>query len=215
LFFIGLTIYLWNIHTGVAIPVLVITSLTFVFYAATTMLPVGNAYCPYNTPLSQYIEATLRKLLTPFKHTPFAQRFLDGQRKADASADLSGPLTDEVTSRALGWLITNSEDTRSVDLALQAIAGADCGMPVQPLVERNVVHRLVGRFMGCFTIHPKTGYTRLGTDGLSDVASLYGRALAYVILNAPDPVAIASELRVASGTAQDKKVLPIDKGYSW
>ncbi|KAG9089970.1 hypothetical protein FRC06_001280, partial [Ceratobasidium sp. 370] len=211
---LSLTIYLWNIHTTVAIPVLVITALTVIFYAATTILPVGNAYCPYSTPLSRYIEATLRKLLTPFEHTPIARPLFSRQHEIDASADLSSSLSDDLTSRALSWLITNSQDACSVDLALQAIAGADSGMTVQPLVQRGVVPRLVGRFMSCFTIHPKTGYTCLGRKASSEVASLYGRALTFVVSNAPDQAAVAGELRVASGTAQHKKVWSIDRGYS-
>ncbi|KAG8743808.1 hypothetical protein FRC10_011356 [Ceratobasidium sp. 414] len=127
---LSFAIYLWNIHTTVAIPVPVITALTFIFYAATTILPVGNAYCPYSTPLSRHIEAALRKLLTPFEHTPFAGPLFSCQHEIDASADLSTSLSDDLTSRALSWLITNSQDARSVDLTLQAIAGADPGMPV-------------------------------------------------------------------------------------
>ncbi|KAG8697625.1 hypothetical protein FRC09_007746, partial [Ceratobasidium sp. 395] len=211
---LSLTIYLWSIHTTVAIPVLIITTLTFVFYVATTILPVGNPHCPYTTPLSRYIEATLRKLLASFNCTSSASPFLS-QHEIDPSTDLSGSLSDDLTSRALGWLITNSEDTRSVDLALQAIAGADARLPAQPLIQCGVVSRLVGRFIGCFTVHRKTGYIGLASDTLSESASLYGRALAFVISNAPDQVAVASELRAASGTAQDKRVRSIDQGYSY
>ncbi|KAG9125785.1 hypothetical protein FRC07_006240 [Ceratobasidium sp. 392] len=40
---------------------------------------------------------------------------------------------DVVTSQMLAWLITNCEDSRSVDTALLAIAGADSGLPCEPL----------------------------------------------------------------------------------
>lgn len=197
-----------------AIPVLVITALTFVFYGVTTVLPLGNPYCPYNTPLSRYFEVILRQILSPLRSASFARSFLSHQQEKDTAADSTGPLSDEVTSRALSWIIANSQDTRSVDLALQAIAGADSHMPVQPLLKCNVVTRLVGRFGSCFTMHPKTKFTTLSNAGLSEAASLYGRALAFVITHAPDPISVASELRLASGTPHDKRPLLIDRGYS-
>ncbi|KAF8604547.1 hypothetical protein BDV93DRAFT_440416, partial [Ceratobasidium sp. AG-I] len=214
LFFVGLTINLWHIHTGVAMPVLVITALLFVFYAATTILPLGNPYCPYNTPLSRYFEVILRLLLSPLQSAPFTRPFLSHQHEKDTTTDSTGPLTDEVTSRALSWIIVNSQDTHSVDLALQAIAGADSHMPVQPLVKCNVVTRLVGRFGNCFTNHPKTKSTSLSDAKLSEAASLYGRALAFVITHAPNQTLVASELRLASDTPQNKRPLSIDRGFA-
>ncbi|CAE6480399.1 unnamed protein product [Rhizoctonia solani] len=211
LFFVGLTIYLWDIHVGVAIPVLAMTALTFIFYATTTILPLGNAYCPYNTPLSHYIDSGLQTLLSRFRTCGFTQRFLVRQYDSDAAADLTGALSDQVTSRALGWLITHSQDERSVDLALQAIAGADARMPVQPLIESNVVQRLAIRFMACFSVHPKNGSTR---TSVPDVASLYGRALSWVLSCAPDRFAVASELKSVTGTAPDKRPLLMDTGFS-
>ncbi|KAJ1307692.1 hypothetical protein OPQ81_001783 [Rhizoctonia solani] len=214
LFFVGLTIYLWDIHIGVAIPVLAITALTFIFYAMTTILPLGNAYCPYNTPLSHYIDSGLRKLMSRFRHCGFTQKFLVRQHDSDAAADLTGALNDQVTSRALGWLITHSQDERSVDLALQAIAGADPRMPIQPLIESNVVQRLATRFMSCFSIHSKTGSNFLNRISSPEVASLYGRALSFVLSCAPDRFAVASELKSVTGTAPDKRPLMMDAGFS-
>ncbi|CAE6462245.1 unnamed protein product [Rhizoctonia solani] len=210
LFFVGLTIYLWDIHIGVAIPVLSITALTFIFYATTTILPLGNAYCPYNTPLSHYIDVVLRKFLSPFRKFGFTQRFLAPQYDSDAAADLTSDLSDQVTSRALGWLITHSQDERSVDLALQAIAGADVRMPVQPLIESNVVGRLATRFMACFSHDSKI---RLAGTTLPQVASLYGRALTFVMSCAPDQMAMASELKSVTGTAPDRRPSLMDAGF--
>ncbi|CAE6437961.1 unnamed protein product [Rhizoctonia solani] len=213
LFFVGLTIYLWDIHIGVAIPVLCITALTFIFYATTTILPLGNAYCPYNTPLSHYIDVALRKILLPFRNLGFTHRFLVPvtQYDSDAAADLTNNLSDHVTSRALGWLITHSQDERSVDLALQAIAGADTRMPVQPLIDSNVVARLATRFMACFS---RSSKIKLAGTTLPQVASLYGRALTLVMSCAPDQMAVASELKGVTGTAPDRRPLLMDAGFS-
>ncbi|CAE6519326.1 unnamed protein product [Rhizoctonia solani] len=207
LFFVGLTIYLWDIHIGVAIPVLAITALTFVFYATTTILPLGNAYCPYNTPLSHYIDSGLRTVLSRFRHCGFTQRFLARQYDSDAAADLTSSLSDQVTSRALGWLIAHSQDERAVDVALQAIAGADTHLPIQPLIESNVVQRLATRFMTCFNVHPKTGSP---FSSVPEAASLYGRALSLVLHCAPDRFIVASDLKSVTGTAPDKRPLLMD-----
>ncbi|KAF8734003.1 hypothetical protein RHS02_07222, partial [Rhizoctonia solani] len=155
LFFVNLTIYRWDIHIAVAIPVFCITALTFIFYATTTILPLGNAYCPYNTPLSHYID-----------------RSLVPQYDSGAVVDLTNNLSDQVTSRALGWLITDSQNERSVDLALQAIAGAD------------------------------------------NSASLYARALTFVMSCASDQVSVASELKRVTGTAPDRRPILMDSGFS-
>ncbi|KAG8736519.1 hypothetical protein FRC10_009218 [Ceratobasidium sp. 414] len=45
---------------------------------------------------------------------------------------------DILTSQMLAWLISNCEDSRSVDTALQAIAGANHNLPHQPLKDCGV-----------------------------------------------------------------------------
>ncbi|KAG9120238.1 hypothetical protein FRC07_004352 [Ceratobasidium sp. 392] len=48
---------------------------------------------------------------------------------------------DLTTSQMLAWLIVNCEDSRSVDIALQAIAGADGRLPGGPLAECYALER--------------------------------------------------------------------------
>ncbi|KAG8732619.1 hypothetical protein FRC10_000812 [Ceratobasidium sp. 414] len=54
----------------------------------------------------------------------------DGKEKA---------LMDYLTSQMLAWLISNCEDSRSVDTTLQAIAGADHNLPHQPLNDSGIL----------------------------------------------------------------------------
>ncbi|CAE6449334.1 unnamed protein product [Rhizoctonia solani] len=49
LFAIGLAIYLWNINPNVALPVVLTTVLTAVYYIVTAFLPLFFKYCPYTT----------------------------------------------------------------------------------------------------------------------------------------------------------------------
>ncbi|KAG8742067.1 hypothetical protein FRC10_002050 [Ceratobasidium sp. 414] len=86
---------------------------------------------------------------------------------------------DHLTSRALSWLLANSQDTRSVDTALQAIAGADYRLPTKPLLDCGAHTLLSQRFRGCFISHPHSGFSFLTNPSSADVASLYGRALEF------------------------------------
>ncbi|CAE7205057.1 unnamed protein product, partial [Rhizoctonia solani] len=204
LFFVGLIIYLWDTHVGVAIPVLVTTAFTGTFYATTTMLPITYELCPYGTPLSQFIKSCpnaldylrqaapilIDRILNSFKHPEsiFRSLFTHSRlQKLDEDPD-SDDIMDNLTSRALGWLMTNSQDMRSIDMALQSIAGADRRLPLKPLLECGAHHLLAQRFRNCFLSHPQSGFSYLSNPGLLDGASLYGRALAFFM---SDPAYVA------------------------
>ncbi|KAF8594731.1 hypothetical protein BDV93DRAFT_405098, partial [Ceratobasidium sp. AG-I] len=47
LFAIGLSIYLWDLHFGVAIPVVFVTTVSLGLYTASTILPLVYEFCPY------------------------------------------------------------------------------------------------------------------------------------------------------------------------
>ncbi|GAB1522955.1 hypothetical protein RhiTH_006084 [Rhizoctonia solani] len=176
-----------------SIPVFCITALTFIFYATTTILPLGNAYCPYSTPLSHYIDVALRKSLSPFRKFGFTYISLVPQYDSGAVVDLTNNLSDQVTSRALGWLITDSQNERS------------------PLIDSNVILRLATRFMACPSQDPKiklTGITSL------EAASLYARALTFVMSCASDQVSVASELKRVTEAAPDRRPILMDSGSS-
>ncbi|KAG9083538.1 hypothetical protein FRC06_004490 [Ceratobasidium sp. 370] len=136
LFAIGLSIYLWHIYAVVAIPVIVLTSIAALFYSAVTILPFVYEFCPYSTALSRvFINLWLK------------------QQKNEAAADISSnnvPM-DIVTSRALSWVISNCENSNSVEIALQAIAGADHSLPCEPLWSSNAVGLVRQRLHACFT----------------------------------------------------------------
>ncbi|KAF8593992.1 hypothetical protein BDV93DRAFT_482115, partial [Ceratobasidium sp. AG-I] len=117
LFAIGLSIYLWSIHFGVAIPVIVVTGVSFSLYAISTILPLRREFCPYSTTLSRLLQQGF-------------QTFFPG---IHSSTPDEIPRQDGVTSRALGWLIVNCEVPTSVNTALQAIAGAAEGLDKTPL----------------------------------------------------------------------------------
>lgn len=109
LFAVGLSIFLWDIHTGVAIPVAVSTGVTAILYGICTILPFYDTYCPYGTTLTKICAIIFRINL---------QSTTNEQEQ------------DEVTRQQLNWMITNCETPRSVDVALQSIAGAADNLPM-------------------------------------------------------------------------------------
>lgn len=51
LFAVVLSVYLWDINTQVAMPVVIIAALTTLFYAVTVSLRLFFQLCPYRTAL--------------------------------------------------------------------------------------------------------------------------------------------------------------------
>ncbi|KAH7325475.1 hypothetical protein B0J17DRAFT_722946 [Rhizoctonia solani] len=108
LFVIGLCVFLWEVHFGVAIPVLVVTASAASGYFSCTILPFLYDYCPYGTVPSRLFR-------------PFTAIRLKSTRDVATQ--------DDVTARALHWMIVNCKTPRSVDIALQSLAVADEKLP--------------------------------------------------------------------------------------
>ncbi|KAG8686024.1 hypothetical protein FRC09_014395 [Ceratobasidium sp. 395] len=85
-------------------------------------------------------------------------------------------LMDNLTSRAIAWLLVNYEDTQSADIALQAIAGANAHLPMGPLVACSVDWLLTQRLDNCYATRQKTGKQYLKDIRLLEPATLYYRA---------------------------------------
>ncbi|KAG8697447.1 hypothetical protein FRC08_006520 [Ceratobasidium sp. 394] len=175
LFAVGLTVYLWKVHLGAAIPVLLITFASVATYGVSTVLPLLYEHCPYSTPLS--------KLVYILPKPQFLRQLVNWiQAVTPSGAPVSQPepdedLMDDLTSRALAWLIVNYEDTKSADIALQAIAGATAKLPILPLHDSGVHGLLEQRLRNCFNTRQTTEKIYLKDQGLLEVASLYSRAL--------------------------------------
>ncbi|CAE6419618.1 unnamed protein product [Rhizoctonia solani] len=86
------------------------------------------------------------------------------------------PDQDVVTSQAISWMVTHCEVPRSVDIALQSIAGANKQLPREPLEQCNAA-LIISRRLGSGDL-----YTQAGTK----LVSLYIRAL-FVLGSDPEP----------------------------
>ncbi|KAG8703091.1 hypothetical protein FRC08_003079 [Ceratobasidium sp. 394] len=206
LFAVGLTIQLWNIHLGTAIPVLVVTFIAIGAYTVSTILPLFHNHCPYNTPVSKlllilqtYVSNLISPLISAYQHFAFRTRGSRGSGQAASDPELAqsvqdatlqeydSDLMDDLSGRALSWLIINYGDIRSLDIALQAIAGADMQrLPVDVLVECNAPDLLLQRLGNCCATRQKTGKYFLKRSDLFEAATLYGRAISAMIQNGND-----------------------------
>ncbi|KDN41130.1 hypothetical protein RSAG8_07684, partial [Rhizoctonia solani AG-8 WAC10335] len=117
LFAVGLCVFLWDdVHFGVAIPVVIVTTLAAGAYFTCTVVPFLYDFCPYGTVLSRLVKQFI---------TVRPQSTRDNFK------------IDEVTARALNWMIVNCETPRSVDVALQSLAAADENVPANVLEKRH------------------------------------------------------------------------------
>lgn len=93
-------------------------------------------------------------------------------------------LMDNMTSSMLSWMISNCEDSRSVDVALQALAGAELGLlSRRELWECGAVQLVSQRLKACLDAlrNPHTAGRKLGRNNLLDDAALYLRSLYFLI----------------------------------
>ncbi|KAG9093124.1 hypothetical protein FS749_015020 [Ceratobasidium sp. UAMH 11750] len=201
LFAVGLTIYLWRIHLGAAIPVLVVTIVAIGAYIVSTVLPLTNKHCPYNTPVSKLLPILQAYILCLIPPLISACRLLVsricgtcGPARADPDLELAQPpqttsppevdrnLMDDLSSRALAWLIVNYGDTKSLDIALQALAGADHHFPLGHLVECQAPGLLLHRLENCCA-ERKPGEYLFKDGNLIEAATLYSRAIGVMALD--------------------------------
>ena len=89
---------------------------------------------------------------------------------------------DEITSQARGWLISHCEDTKSTNIILQALAGAEYPLPRAPLLKCNAIQLVWQRLESCFHNDP-VHHVRpvLKSQSLLAPAMRYTRALTYLM----------------------------------
>ncbi|CUA73506.1 Nitrate reductase [NADH] [Rhizoctonia solani] len=152
-FAIGLCIYLGDLNWRVAILVSIVTLGSVVAYAASTILPFlapSDTICPYSTSISR-----------------LARRIKEGIQNTPKPEDEQ---TSRIALEALAWLIKNSENSKTTDTALQAIAGADPDIKGRELLKNCEADKMVsGRLIG---LDP---YSR----NHERISELYTRALSF------------------------------------
>ncbi|QRV94419.1 hypothetical protein RhiJN_22437 [Ceratobasidium sp. AG-Ba] len=158
LFAVGLCIYLWNINISVAIPVTVVTAIAGCIYTSTTLLPLFDRFCPYSTPATLIVNLwpCITYQVVDYAYSreyyfgwlislrAYLAKFVPNPNNSDEDKDNTFAHMDIITSRMLAWMIVNCEDSRSVDVALQAVSAAQTAMPLTPLKECDAISRIDG-----------------------------------------------------------------------
>ncbi|QRV94416.1 hypothetical protein RhiJN_22434 [Ceratobasidium sp. AG-Ba] len=190
LFAVGLCIYLWDVSVAVAIPVNLVTAIAGCIYTSTTLLPLFDRFCPYSTPAtaivnllpyvafqvvdyanswgsySQWLESLRAHLVEFVPHLNSRNR-----DKENTFAHM-----DIITSRMLAWIIVNCEDSRSVDVALQAISAARTTMPLDPLKECDAISRIRGNLYPLVEWNDESSRYSLRDNNMMRTALRYCRA---------------------------------------
>ncbi|QRV94442.1 transmembrane protein [Ceratobasidium sp. AG-Ba] len=193
LFAVGLCIYLWDIHTGVAIVVTAVTAIVGCIYVLTTLLPLFDRFCPYSTPVTPILGFLRRMMYLAVsygyqrtEHVNWLQyglgytaRTLNPDHRDDDSGTEGDQLAhmDIVTSQMLAWMIANCEDSRSVDIALQAISGARAVFPLGPLKECEAYYSTYDRVKSLVQVDAVLQRYELRNPSMLRTALRYCRAL--------------------------------------
>ncbi|KAG8793901.1 hypothetical protein FRC12_001203 [Ceratobasidium sp. 428] len=184
LFAIGLSVYLWDLCISVAVPVLCVTTVFVSLYVVATILPSVHRDCPYSTPLSKPLnKAILLVNLASFLHCLQRAVWISQQTQQGSRDSINSPghqatlkpgstPMDKVTCQMLLWLIRNCEDSQLVDIALQSIAGARPGFPIETLAEADVTKMVVQRL---------NSGLRLDSTTSIEAVPLYAQALARLL----------------------------------
>ncbi|KEP46387.1 putative transmembrane protein [Rhizoctonia solani 123E] len=193
LFLLGLVVFLYELNRIILVLVLIVVASTFVVYLGTTLMPLFVAFCPYDTPLSS------RRYLTWFlsglsyvinfcnyiirnKTTRFTLPLGCQQKEWSVSLETR---PDELTARALEWLIGHSKNKNTVDIAIRAISSTVLGTQVHEyLAQDSLIKLLAQKFTAIFNgildeEHYSSSMVKVNNVQLSK-AALYGRALANV-----------------------------------
>ncbi|CUA67978.1 Protein Ycf2 (chloroplast) [Pelargonium x hortorum] [Rhizoctonia solani] len=149
LFAIGLCVFLWDVHYGVAIPVVIVTTIAAGAYFACTIVPLLYQFCPYGTVLSRAI-----------------RQFKNGRSRIT----LTDWMNRDAISNALHWMITNCETPRSVDIALQSLAAADDGKVSRAKLEEVNAWGMIKQRFTSTNVSKKSEQSR-------NISQLYKRAL--------------------------------------
>ncbi|KAG8792795.1 hypothetical protein FRC12_004817 [Ceratobasidium sp. 428] len=158
---IGLGLYLWNyVHVLVAVPALCILFTAGILYLVFTILPMHYEFCPYSTTFTRIWQSLCQK----------------NKQSHVNSSNQQNPEQDMITSQAIHWIITSCKIPESVDIALQAIAGATSSLPRDPLVECGAETLI------CQRLTSQSCYSR--NSGAT--ISLFTRALSFLRQNTPD-----------------------------
>ncbi|CAE6495246.1 unnamed protein product [Rhizoctonia solani] len=190
LFLLGLVIFLYELNRTIVALVLIVVVSTFTIYLGTTLMPLFIAFCPYDTPLSsRRFWALCRAIVCRL----FSSDYGDGPNQLSASLKCQqeersvseNTMPDQLTVRALEWLIGHSKEKETIDIAIRAISSTVLKTQIHEYLARDsLVTLLAQKFTAIFNgvlDEEKYDPNAVIVDGAQlEKAALYGRALANI-----------------------------------
>ncbi|KAG8767786.1 hypothetical protein FRC12_006049 [Ceratobasidium sp. 428] len=193
LFAVGLCVYLWDLNIYVAIPVIIITSISTFIYASTVVHSLTTEHCPYTTGSSKLAKSYIKAWLTtkliayisswankiPTLSTALSYRCANLGRNPDPEQPVAhSQEMDVVASQMLSWLLVHCPDSNATDLVVYSLAGAEPWLPRLPLLESNALDTVFQSLDKSF--ENNYGFI-LRPDVSPDIASLRLRALQFLL----------------------------------
>ncbi|KAG8712755.1 hypothetical protein FRC11_014284 [Ceratobasidium sp. 423] len=187
---LGLVIFLYELNRTIVAPVLIVVVSTFTIYLGTTLMPLFIAFCPYDTPLSsRRFWALCRAIL----YRLFSPDYGDGPNQPSSSLKCQqeerniseNTMPDQLTVRALEWLIGHSKEKETIDIAIRAISSTVLKTQIhEHLARDSLITLLAQKFTAIFNgVLDEEKYDPdaviVGSAQL-EKAALYGRALANI-----------------------------------
>lgn len=130
---------------------------------------------------------------------------------------------DSVTSSMLCWMITSCNESKSIDLALEALAGADLRLPREPLHESNALPLVIQRLTSYLDVleTPAAGTHGPEHEDILRRACLYSSSFNFLIESAQgEPLGrrwFETCLSKLSGTAGEREpeTFSLLKRHDW
>ncbi|KAG9086186.1 hypothetical protein FS749_003852 [Ceratobasidium sp. UAMH 11750] len=186
-FMIGLSVYLKGLNKLIFRCVVLVFSLTGLFYASTTLLALFMPFCPFHNALSSVLQGGLDYIYWLWFEDPSQDSFWFQDAiwrrlssKAQEESVFNNTTPDALTGHALRWLITSSESPESADGAIKSVACIASSSAMKALLDTKPIMSLVTqRFTSCFQEFASMGtsVTLCLNDSSKDSVLHYGQAL--------------------------------------
>ncbi|KAG8779030.1 hypothetical protein FRC12_024679 [Ceratobasidium sp. 428] len=182
LFLLGLLIFLWNLNHTVMYPVVIVVVFTLSGYLFLTVFPLISALCPYRTPLSEPGRMLWNYLCWLCLSETVFERNTANTPPGRKNEVPDSNITERAAGRAITWLIWNATETKVVDIAIQAIAGAKLPRGTwDPQEADSLITLMAQKFIACFSGISDEDIVILNSNSEQlKKTCMYGRALASV-----------------------------------
>ncbi|KAG8923970.1 hypothetical protein FRC02_010779 [Tulasnella sp. 418] len=103
LFLVGLMVYVWDMHYGVALMVIAVVAAGFIVYTWTMLAAIQDPFCPFQSPVTTIVRAIIRSLLNKVRSLPARWSKIIDRQFGVFPSDLENPSTTTPEGGAEKW----------------------------------------------------------------------------------------------------------------